>query len=737
MRFNHQRTVVTAVGSAFVAALCTLSTVSGGDWSHWRGPAHDGTSDEVGLISTWSQDGENLIWRADFTGRSTPVVFDGRVCANGRAAEGVERQEMVACFDAASGEKLWEHRFNVFHTSVPWNRVGWGNPTIDPETGYLYVQGVGGWFHCLDSKDGRVIWAKRFVEEFGFMEGYGGRTQTPTIDEDRVLITFSNTSWGSETRPLHRMRAFDKLTGELIWVSSPAPSQADKNTQSTPVVAVIDGRRLVIAGNGGGGIYAVEARTGRPVWGFQLSKRGINTSVLVHGSIVYASHSEENVDGGPMGRVVAIDATGSGDVTSTHEIWRAPLGVGFSSPTLENGRLYVVDNKADLHVLNASTGEEIWQMDIGRVGKASPVAADGKIYLTEVNGKFIIIEPGDESGRILDQEEITIPGRTSAEIYGSVAIAEGRIYFTTDEGIYCLGSKDPPSRTTVSKPMKLVESAPSPGTTVAHIALVPAETWVRPGESVDFELRAFDDKGRQLDSLPATWSLEGLHGEIDNGRFTAKATANSAAGVVSAAVGELSGSARVRVLQDLPFREDFESTEIGSRPSYQMAYPFAFKVEEQDGTNVLSKGPSPRKIHRHITFLGHSEHANYTIEADLKGTKTGRRVSDLGLINSGYTMELLGAHQRLQIRSWQSGLRMMHEIDFTWEPGAWYHMKFKVSQDADKGVLQGKVWRRDSEEPEDWTITTEDPLPITSGAPGLSGYSPSPLYFDNILVSNN
>jgi hypothetical protein len=501
---------------------------------------------------------------------------------------------------------------------------------------------------------------------------------------------------------------------------------------------VINGRRLVIAGNGGGGIYAVEARTGLPVWGFQLSKRGINTSVVVDGTTVYAAHSEENIDGGPMGRVVAIDGTGSGDVTASHEIWRAPLGVGFSSPALHENRLYVVDNKAELHVLDAATGEQEWEMNIGRVGKASPVLADGKLYITEVNGHFLIIEPGEESGQLLDQEEIKIPGRTYAEIYGSVAIAGGRIYFTTDEGIYCLGDKDKPFEVTAAEPSQLEEAAAPADATVAHISLVPAETWVRPGETVEFQLRAFDDKGRQLGAAQAAnWSLKGLRGDIEGGRFKAAASTGSEAGLVEAAVGELSALARVRVLQELPLQEDFESVEVGSRPGYQMAYPFAFKVEEQDGNKVLAKGPSPRKIHRHITFLGHSEHTDYTIEADLKGTRTGRRVSDLGLINSGYTMELLGAHQRLQIRSWQSGLRMMHEIDFAWEPGAWYRMKFKVMEENGKAVIQGKVWPRTDEEPEAWSITAEDPLPISSGAPGLSGYSPSPLYFDNIHVSNN
>ncbi|HEY7513374.1 MAG TPA: pyrrolo-quinoline quinone, partial [Vicinamibacteria bacterium] len=113
---------------------------AGGDWSNWRGPARNGVSDEKGLVSTWSKKtGENLLWRDDFTGRSTPVVMQGRVCANGRVGTGLLRQEMVACWDAGTGKRLWERRFVVYNTTVPFTRVGWAAVAGDPETGYVYA----------------------------------------------------------------------------------------------------------------------------------------------------------------------------------------------------------------------------------------------------------------------------------------------------------------------------------------------------------------------------------------------------------------------------------------------------------------------------------------------------------------------------------------------------------------------------------------------------------------------
>lgn len=732
---------------SFLAAGAILASapLAAADWAHWRGPTRDGASAERGLPESWSVDGENLLWRVDFVGRSTPVVVAGKVCANGRAGEGERRQEMVACFDAASGEQLWERRFNVYHTSVPWTRVGWANLTADPETGYLYVQGVGGLFFCLDGADGRVVWSRNLIEEFGFMEGYGGRTQTPIVDEDRLIVTFANTSWGAEGRPLHRLRAFDKRTGEQLWVSSPATSMADKNSQSTPAVAVIGGRRLVIQGNGGGWIYAVEARTGEPVWGFELSKRAINTSVVVDGTTVFAAHSEENVDEPTMGRVVAIDGTGAGDVTRTHELWRAPIGAGFSSPALGDGKLFVVDNAANLYALDPATGAELWRLDAGRVGKGSPVWADGKIYLTEVNGRFVIARAGDEAGEILDVEEIRA-GRRRAEIYGSPAISDGRIFFTTDEGLYGLAGTPPPAPAGgAAAAPDLAEEAPAADASPARLRLVPGDVQLEPGAAVRYRVEAFDALGRALGPRPAELSLAGLAGEVAGDELRIAAGASSQTGLVVARLGALEASARVRVVAGLPFGEDFEGVAPGERPGYLLANTARFQVAELAGGKVLAKGPSPVQIHRHITFLGHPEQSGYTIAADVMAAPEDPEGPDVGLINSGYTMELISRGARpglppgpkLEIRSWQAGLRIARNVEYAWTPGVWYRLKLRVDQEAEEALVRGKVWPRGEAEPAEWTLSVVDPLPIRSGSAGLSGYSPSTIYFDNILVSEN
>ena len=139
---------------ALTFIIIAVAAAHAGDWPSWRGPFQNGVSPEQqGLISSWSLDGENLIWRADFRGRSTPVVMNGRVYVIGRIGYHETMQEHIACFDAANGNKLWEKKYNVYLSTVPFTRVGWASLVGDPETGNVYAHGVGGLLICLD-KDG-------------------------------------------------------------------------------------------------------------------------------------------------------------------------------------------------------------------------------------------------------------------------------------------------------------------------------------------------------------------------------------------------------------------------------------------------------------------------------------------------------------------------------------------------------------------------------------------------------
>ena len=745
--------VIKALRTLVVALLLVLPTVypaSAGEWTHWRGPHQNGVSDETGLISNWSLGGENQIWRADFSGRSTAAVFDGRACAIGRDGEGILRQEVVVCWNAENGDKLWEQRFTAHNTFVPWQRLGWASVAGDSETGYLYAHTADGVLIAID-REGETVWHWRLAEDIGRLSGYGGRTHTPIIDENRVILGAITTSWGEHGgRPNMRYYAFDKHNGEVLYVSQPAPFSKDANTQSTPVVAVVDGERLLIGASANGSIYAVRARSGERLWGFNLSQVSLNASVAVDKGRVFISHSEENLDTGTMGRMVAIDATGRGeDITTSHELWRVPgLKAGFGTPLVHDGRVYQIDNSANLHAIDAATGEVKWEHNIGTVGKSGPVWADGKIYVTEVNGKFHILKDAGDHAEVLDTEEIKMPdGVRAAEIYASPAIAYGRIYFATEEGFYCLGDASKPFAKTKSTPVDLGEKPAMAGAAPAHIQVVPAEVVTHIGEPLSFRVQAFDAAGHSLGEHPATsWSLEGLNGKIDGqGGLALADVAGLQAGHVVAKLGDLESKARVRAAGALPWKEDFEALEPGPFP--KSGFPAGWLgrnkkayVTEIDGNNVLVQ-PDPKSFApRSVMYIGPASMKDYTIQADIYANVKGKRKPELGLVNSGYTFFLAGIQQRLEIRSWGSELRMMKRHDFAWDMETWYTIKLRVDQEKDaagkpQAAVRGKVWKSGEAEPDEWTFTAYDPLPITQGAPGLYAFTPVDGHFDNVQIT--
>lgn len=284
------------------------------------------------------------------------------------------------------------------------------------------------------------------------------------------------------------------------------------------------------------------------------------------------------------------------------------------------------------------------------------------------------------------------------------------------------------SKEMAPEPMKM-STAPA-----VSLLLTPAET-LTSGESVAFSVIGFDAEGKQTETVGATeWSKTGLTGTLQDATFTPDKSAGAHAGTVTVQSGDMKTMARVRVIPSLPWSEDFEGIELEKIPTHWIGATGKFFVREKDENKILVKPPPVRGLDRSNVYIGPSTMKDYQIQVDLMGTKNKRRVPDMGLIANRYTLDMQGRHQRLQIRSWASDLRMAKTIDFDWETGVWYTMKMMVEIMDDKAIIRGKVWRRGEPEPEEWTITAEDPLPNREGSPGIYGNSPADIYYDNLKV---
>jgi outer membrane protein assembly factor BamB len=703
----------------------------GGDWPEWRGPRRDGTSDEKNLPEKWAPNGENFNWRAPYGGRSAPIVLGDRVCIQNYSGAGATRQERVMCFDADSGRLLWEYKFNVFLSDVPPHRVGWASPAGDPATGILYVYGVHGILLALDG-DGKLLWERSLGEDFGLITTHGGRTVSPVIEGDLVIVSGLNAGWGAQARGGHRFFAFDKKTGATVWVSSPGRQPYD-TTYSPPIAAEINGTRLLIAGAGDGAVHALKPQTGEPVWRYEISKRGINTGAVVVGTNAFVSHGEENLDTSVMGLIASVDAGATGELGAANVRWKeeGPL-LGYSSPVTDGRRVYQIDNGSNLLAFDAVSGKQMWTLNLGTIQRASPVLADGKLYVGNENGRFYILRPREDGCDILSRQQLG----TEAEpemITGSAAISRGRVFFVTHDALYSFGRKNAAAP---NSPVYVPAKGDGPP---ASVQVVPAEFVLKPGESIELRARLFDARGRFLRESPARWTLEGVRGTVsESGRFTAATDPVGQAGEVKAAIGELSGAARVRILPPMPLREDFEALAPNSVPRHWINAAGKYQVREEAGNKILAKLADNAATKRARTFFGPSDWKNYTVMADVRATQRRRQMGDAGVVAQRHALILFGNHQRLELQSWQPETERTVQKEFPWKPDTWYRIKLEVQNLPDGSVrARGKVWPVSEPEPDAWTIERTDPLGNRQGSPGIYADAPFEIYFDNVMVIPN
>ena len=732
---------------ALALLLPAAAALSGSDWPEWRGPARAGTSTETGLPTSWSPSGENLAWKAPYGGRSSPVVFGDRLYLQNTVGTGASEQERLLCLNADTGKLLWEHRYNIFTSDVPAHRIAWSSPAVDPASGSVFAISGNGLVMSL-SRDGKVLWERSLAEEFGMWTTHGGRMSSPIVDGNQVIVSGITFSWGQFAGGAHRFISFDKSSGQILWVSAPEGRPTD-TIYANPFVATVNGVRMFFSGGSDGAMHALKANTGEPVWNWLVSKRGLNTAALVVGDDVIVTHSEENIISNEMGMLAAVPTASTGVLADKGARWLVRgVQAGYASPVSDGERIYLLDNGGVLLAFDLKTGKELWKETVGTIAKASPVLADGKLYVGTENtgdagGKFFIIKPGADKAEILDQDWLGTPQK-SEQIIASPIVARGRVYVTSMDALYAIGPKTVPA---TAKPVPPAAASAATAGPATIVQVTPTELILKPGGSIALNVRAFDAKGNPVASAgTATWTLENLKGTIADGKFTAdKATAGQA-GLVKATVGSLSGTARIRVIPDLPWTFDFEDGRTVPPPEWVNATG-KFAVRDLDGSKVLVKLAENdfAFAKRCRPFMGDTEYSNYTIQSDVRLSERMRRqMGDVGIVAQRYELVLFGNHQRVELQPWQPEIQRTLKEEYAVKPDTWYVMKLEV-QTLDKGQVRarGKVWPKDQPEPAGWTITRVDPIGSLKGAPGLYADAPSrvgggsELYFDNIKVSRN
>jgi hypothetical protein len=211
------------------------------------------------------------------------------------------------------------------------------------------------------------------------------------------------------------------------------------------------------------------------------------------------------------------------------------------------------------------------------------------------------------------------------------------------------------------------------------------------------------------------------------------------AGTIKATVGALTGEARARIVRPLPWTETFESYADGAvPPGWINATAGKLAVGTLDGQKVLQKAPDPTIFKRIRVFVGPVDLADYTFEADVRGTTKRRQMTDIGITAQRYSLVLYGNSQKLKIESWEPEILRSVDVPFEWKADTWYHLKLRVENMPDGKVrARGKAWAVGQPEPAAWTIEKIDAIGNHKGAPGLFVDAEFGAYLDNLKLTAN
>ncbi len=752
-------------------------------WPDWRGPDQNRHYEGPPLVASFDPEtSTNVLWKHDEAGGiSTPVIMGGKLFALVRHMPGTQEEaEKVLCLDAATGKNLWENVFNVYLSDVPAERVGWSAVTADPESNTVFAHGVCGVFTAIDAATGKTKWQRSLHEEFGFLSTYGGRTNIPVVFEDLVIASAVVTGWGDTSVPAHRFLGLDKATGEVRWMNG-TKERPEDTTYSTPSLANLGGDAALVFGSSDGSIWNFQPRTGKAVWNYRLSRRGLNVPPLVVGEDVLISQAEENLDNTSMGSVTRFRGAGSGDITATNTVWQKK-GVmdGRSMPVVLGDRVYFVDDGAKVYAFDTATGEPVGKPVklLGTIVRGSPLVAHGKLYICSTGG-WHVLEPTTEGLKFVNRMRLD----EADEVTASPIAWNGLVFLTTAARLYCLGAKPSDDRAIgqpkTTAPQQVSCDTKGPAGPPAWVQVVPAEAQIAAGAALPLKVRLYDAAGRFVKESAAEFSTTAGTVAAD-GTFTAPADKHAAA-MVTARVGTHEGKARIRSMPPLPWKFDFEEIPLtadsktgvvkGEPPLPWIGMRYRHVVREVDGSKCLVKITTIPKGTRSQGWIGPIGLHDYVIQADVRGQETGvetpgspasdaatsagtdadafakkfgnpaalekARMPDIGLVAQRYTLDMMGASQQLQLRSWppQVATYFSKTIPFAWEAGRWYTMKLEARTQGAAAVLRGKVWPRGEQEPAAWTIEAVHEAGNLQGSPGFFGNSKdSEISIDNVSV---
>jgi hypothetical protein len=392
-----------------------------GDWPGFRGPRTDGISAETQLPTHWGPE-KNVVWKTKLPGlgASSPIVWQDRVfvtCFTGKAAKEITRH--LVCLDRKNGQILWQKDLpatqpeNDYSAQRLQHGFSTSTPVTDGERVYVYYGRTGAL--AYDFK-GNELWRN----ELGKYLNTFGTGSSPALYRDFVLINASIEAG--------HLFALHKSTGKVAWK---LPVNGD--CWATPLIVDVENNRQELVLNASGMLIGYDPEHGKELWQCEYIGANYSSSTPVaRKGIVYVMGS------GAGDRIVmAVRTGGRGDVTKTHIVWqKEKVGASYCSPVLVGEHFYYFSTAA--YCLRADNGETVYQQRLTGVATeyASPVFADGRIYVPTRWGTVHVVKPGTKF-EVLASNDLGDSGGFTA----SPAVSNGQLFLRTNTHLYCIGEK--------------------------------------------------------------------------------------------------------------------------------------------------------------------------------------------------------------------------------------------------------------------------------------------------------
>jgi len=423
-------TILRLVLTLFATA-SSIAAPNAENWPQWRGPSRNGISNEKNLPTAWSQV-QNVAWKLPMPAwsGSTPIVWGDRVFLNVaddlRIREGVNLH--LWCVDRASGKLLWQRPLASGNHQERKQNMSTPSPVTDGTR--VWVMTGTGILKSFDF-DGREIWMRDIQKDYGHFGLNWGYGSSPLLDGDSLFVQVLH---GMRTDDPSYLLRIDKQTGKTIWkVERPTAARMESPDAYTTPALLQYGNAKEIVLTGGDVVTGHDPSTGQELWrahGLNPDNDGsyrIVASPVIYNDLIIAPTRER-----PM---LAFKAGGRGDVTRSHLLWSFAHGPDVPTPVTDGTYVYVVNDRGIMFCLEARTGKPLYGPQRLRSGtySASPVLADGKIYITSEDGVTSVVKAGPAFQLVAENE-------VDDYVLSSPAISDGQIFIRTTKFLYCIGN---------------------------------------------------------------------------------------------------------------------------------------------------------------------------------------------------------------------------------------------------------------------------------------------------------